>query len=116
MKFPSFLKIPKHQRFRFEPRYYDPVKEEIEQRVSRIQKEISDDDSIDDNYRQRISSSYQRRTYDRRTPVGSGLQQFMMMIILFGGFIGYIFLGNIALYALLLLIVLYAYLRLRHII
>ena len=116
MKIPSFLKVPSHQRFRFDPRYYDPVKEEVEQRVSRIRKEISDTVSVDDNYKQRISSSYQRRTYDRRTPARSGLQQFMIMIILFEGFIGYIFLGNIALYVLLLLIVLYAYLRLRRII
>lgn len=39
-KFPSFVKLPSNRRFSFKPRYYDPQKEELEQRVSRIQREI----------------------------------------------------------------------------
>ena len=113
MKFPSFLKVPRHQKFRFDPRYYDPVKAEIEQRVSRIHREVSEEEESGDDYKQRIASSFQRKTYGRRSQASSGVLQFIIMIILFGGFVGYIYLGNIALYALLFLLVLYAYLRIR---
>ena len=32
MKFPSLIKIPRHQRFHLKPRYYDPIKEDVENR------------------------------------------------------------------------------------
>lgn len=40
MKFPSIFKTSSPQRFGIQPRYYDPVKEEIEERTSRIKKEL----------------------------------------------------------------------------
>ena len=40
MRFLSILRIAKHQRFHIEPRYYDEVKEDIEQRTSRIKHEL----------------------------------------------------------------------------
>ena len=36
MKFPSLSRIPKNKRFNFEPRYYDPIKEDIQNRTERI--------------------------------------------------------------------------------
>jgi hypothetical protein len=40
MKLPSIFKTASHQRFSIKPRYYDPIKEEIEERTSRIKKEL----------------------------------------------------------------------------
>lgn len=40
MKVPSIFRLPKYQRFEIQPRYYDPVKEDIEKRTDRIRKEI----------------------------------------------------------------------------
>jgi hypothetical protein len=40
MKFPSIFKTASHQRFAIKTRYYDPIKEEIEERTSRIKKEL----------------------------------------------------------------------------
>lgn len=40
MKFPSIFRTASPMRFDITPRYYDPVKEEIEQRTSRIKKEL----------------------------------------------------------------------------
>lgn len=31
-----FFKVPKHQRYRYVPRYWDPKKEELEERLKRI--------------------------------------------------------------------------------
>ena len=43
MKFPSIFKTSSPQRFGIQPRYYDPVKEEIEERTSRIKKELEEE-------------------------------------------------------------------------
>lgn len=37
MRFPSLFRLPKHQQFVIKPRYYDPVKEEIQERTERMQ-------------------------------------------------------------------------------
>ena len=60
MKFPSIFKTASHQRFAIKPRYYDPIKEEIEERTSRIKRELEEEgliESEEDN-----SSSYPRRS------------------------------------------------------
>ncbi len=40
-KFPSLFRLPRHQQFNIKPRYYDPVKEEIDQRTERIRQEMN---------------------------------------------------------------------------
>ena len=40
MKFPSIFRVNSPMRFDIKPRYYDPVKEEIEQRTSKIKKDL----------------------------------------------------------------------------
>jgi len=39
MKFPSLIRLPKNKKFNVKPRHYDPIKDDIEQRVSKIQNE-----------------------------------------------------------------------------
>ena len=39
MKFPSLIRLPKNKRFNVNPRHYDPIKDDIEQRVSKIKNE-----------------------------------------------------------------------------
>jgi hypothetical protein len=46
MKLPSIFKTASHQRFSIKPRYYDPIKEEIEERTSRIKKELEQEGLI----------------------------------------------------------------------
>ncbi len=41
MRFPSLFRLPRHQQFHIQPRYYDPVKEEINERTRRIQEEMN---------------------------------------------------------------------------
>ena len=39
-KLPSFIKIPKNKSFEFIPRYYDQEKEQYDEKVERIKREI----------------------------------------------------------------------------
>lgn len=41
----SFFKTESHNRFNFRPRYYDPIKEEIEQREASIKRELGIEDA-----------------------------------------------------------------------
>jgi Flp pilus assembly protein TadB len=43
MKLPTIFKTASHQRFAIKPRYYDPIKEEIEERTSRIRRELEEE-------------------------------------------------------------------------
>jgi len=116
MKVPSLLRIPKHQKFHIQPRYYDPVKEEIEQRISRIKNEIDGEKDEDPmQYRLRIRGAFGRQKSHGRVRK-AGASQFLMILVVTGGFVGYLFYGNIALYSMGAAIALYYYLRLKKII
>tara|TARA_Y100001936_G_scaffold44409_1_gene43349 strand:- start:751 stop:1128 length:378 start_codon:yes stop_codon:yes gene_type:complete len=39
MKFPSLIRLPKNKKFNVKPRHYDPIKDDIDQRVSKIKNE-----------------------------------------------------------------------------
>jgi len=47
MKLPTIFKIASHQRFAIKPRYYDPIKEEIEERTSRIKRELEEEGQLE---------------------------------------------------------------------
>lgn len=108
MKFPSLFRTPTHKRFHFEPRYYDPIKEDIARRTARIKQELSGDKS--NNYRANISSAFARKS---RQSNKSGLIQFSLIAGMFCAFFGYIYYGNIALYIMLSIMAAYLLYRLR---
>ncbi len=118
MKLPSILRVPKHQRFRFEPRYYDPVKEDIEQRISKAKQELAAerremDAELSDQHTTRISDAFARRRQRQPVTSKSGMPQAVLVVILTGGIFGYIYYGNVALYGLLATVAFYVYLRFR---
>ena len=69
MKIPSIMRIAKHKRFHFEPRYYDPVKEDIENRTALIAQELKEEEQAKKNtdsvrtevFRTKLQSSFNRR-------------------------------------------------------
>lgn len=55
-----FFKAPKHQRFTFMPRYYDPDKEELEQRIRMSEREMTADKTAEELRQMKIRSSFRR--------------------------------------------------------
>ncbi|WKK79607.2 hypothetical protein [Marivirga arenosa] len=108
MKFPSIFRLPRHQRFEIQPRYYDPVKEDLDKRTARIRQEIKNEsnggsvESIREAYRNRRSSN---RSAD--------LFQLLMIVIVGLSIGGYLMYGANVYFALFLLIPLYIILRKR---
>ncbi|MBL6444863.1 hypothetical protein JMN32_00990 [Fulvivirga sp. 29W222] len=118
MKIPSLFKTPRNQRFNITPRYYDPVKEEIEQRTSRIKKELTigeGDDVWDENISSsRIVGSFRHGRSKTKSTVG--MTQAVIVMLLVGGGAGYLYFGNLALYIFLLVSSVLLYLKVKHII
>lgn len=69
MRFPSLFRLPKHQQFRIQPRYYDPVKEEIRERTERIKERM---DGKEDGSYQSSKISFKRKA--KSAPATSMIQ------------------------------------------
>jgi len=106
MKFPSIFKTSSPQRFDIKPRYYDPVKEEIEERTARIKKELEEEGLLSGNeghnpkgYGANIRGSFSnyRGIKQRDTSLFSSTA--MIRTLLFFGMItaafGYIYIGPV---------------------
>lgn len=106
MKVPSIFRLPRYQRFEIRPRYYDPVKEDIEKRTNRIRKQIDYEKA--GNKTESIREAYSR---SRKSNKSADLFQVLMVIIISVALGGYLFYGANIYYALLLLIPLYIFLR-----
>ena len=108
MRLPTLTRLPKNKRFNFQPRYYDPVKEELEERTSRIKSEL--DQSKADTYRENISMSFRRR---RKAERKSGVMQFGFVIAFVLIFIGYLSFGEKFFFSFLILIPIYIWLKMK---
>jgi len=108
MRFPSFIKVPRNRRFEITPRYYDPVKEEIEERTERIRQEMQGKETG-----QYIPG---RISFERKSasiPSGSFLQM-IIAAILGLTVIGWLFYGNQVFYIFWLAVPVYLFYRLKN--
>ena len=122
MKIPGlFTKTTKHHRFEYKPRYYDPKKEEHEERESRLRREIAmengDESGAENPYdhRVRMKGAFQAQR-KRGTPATSGepnyalirLGIFLIITLLLIGFFQW---GGKVVYVLFLVFPIWIYLR-----
>ncbi len=106
MKFPSVFRTASPMRFDIKPRYYDPVKEEIDQRTSRIKREltaeglISEDDEDLGSYGGGIRGSFAqyRGIKERSGPTmfaSTAMIRTVIFLLLLGSIFGYVYLGPV---------------------
>jgi hypothetical protein len=116
MKLPSLTKKPKYQQFRVEPRYYDPIKEDIENRTSRIKSEmgISESEDLDVGYSSQISGSF-RKNMKHATGIvdQSSMLRLIILIILILFVGGFVYIGTEVFYLALLYIPFYLWKKFR---
>ncbi|BDD10766.1 hypothetical protein FUAX_31980 [Fulvitalea axinellae] len=114
MRFPSLFRLPKHDRFEYRPRHYDPVKEEIEERTARIKRELGQDaNGIDNRHRSRISHGFKVR---KKEKVSTSLGLLLLVIAMIGAFYGFVYGSDIVLYASGAVALVYLVLRLKRVI
>ncbi|MFN3800777.1 hypothetical protein [Belliella pelovolcani] len=117
MKFPSIFKTARPMSFDIKPRYYDPVKEEIDQRTQRIKRQLQadgklkSDEEITDAFRSDYGSPI-RGAFAQGGPIkgrqssivtSAGMLRLFIFMLLIGGMMGYIYFGSIVLYIVLYL-------------
>lgn len=95
MRFPSLFRLPKHQQFRIQPRYYDPVKEEIKQRTELIKSKFSGE-GADEAYLTRIEFKRKTKAAPATSMIQLGIAALLGIIV-----IGWLYLGNDIFYYLL---------------
>jgi hypothetical protein len=113
MKFPSLMRTPKHQRFRIEPRYYDPVKEDIKNRTERIRKELELTKEGKD-FSSSLRGSFQRGSRTSPNTVSSIRQLILIVTFLVLAF-GYIEIGNQIFHFLWIFVPIYIFYRLKRV-
>ncbi|MGE0771046.1 MAG: hypothetical protein AB7K37_05000 [Cyclobacteriaceae bacterium] len=116
--FQLFTKTPSHQRFSYTPRYYDPKKEEMMERVERIKKEVQREQTgaYDGEYRSRIAGSFQaarRRSKGAGGAINSSLLRLGIILFLVLFIMAYLTWGRVALYGFFLFVPFYVYLKMK---
>nr|WKN38755.1 hypothetical protein K4G66_08565 [Tunicatimonas sp. TK19036] len=112
MRIPSLTRLPNYRKFSFEPRYYDPVKEDIEERTSRIKQELRQHSSPSSGLSSGFHGAFARRASATRS---SNMLQAIIMAALFIFIFGYLYFGNDIFYILLLVVPIYVYFRFKQI-
>ncbi|WP_053406829.1 hypothetical protein [Persicobacter sp. CCB-QB2] len=113
MRLPSLFKTPKHQQFHIKPRYYDPVKEYVEERrrvVASQMKEEADGDK--DRYSANIRAGFDR-SRGKATSPKAGMAQGLMVVGLTVTMAIYWFYGDWALYFFGIFIAAYIYMKVK---
>ncbi|MRT92193.1 hypothetical protein [Ancylomarina sp. 16SWW S1-10-2] len=86
MALPGFFKKPEYKRFNIQPRYWDPAKEEREERENRIKAELGmtdDNDQYIPNIKGQIRRSLRHKSADvRQTNKKSNIRLFIILFLL----------------------------------
>jgi hypothetical protein len=79
-----FVKVIEPNRFEFKPRYYDPVKDELEQRVSEIKRENGLDETVSDeeNRALQMRAKFQQKVGETRSTHTTMSGSFRILLIL----------------------------------
>ena len=79
-KFPSIIRLPNYKRFHFEPRYYDPIKEDIENRTALIRSELKREAQMSNGHasKARISAAFRKNVRQQEK------KSFMLQILIAG--------------------------------
>jgi hypothetical protein len=113
-----FTKAPQHQKFNYRPRYYDPAKEEMQEREERIRKEIEREKGVaqaDGGYRTRIAGSFQaaRKRSKPTAQTSTVIMRFGVLLFMVLVLIAFLQWGKPALYGAMVFIPVYLYMKFK---
>jgi hypothetical protein len=119
MKLPSlFTKTPVHKRFGYTPRFYNAQEEERKEREARIREELKLNEATtvtESAHRTRIAGSFRgaRKITTRQSDPSANLLRILSLTVLAIWLFAFFQYGTSALYALLLFVPFYLYLKFR---
>ncbi|PIE86385.1 MAG: hypothetical protein CSA05_00785 [Bacteroidia bacterium] len=89
----NMFKVPKHNVFEYKPRYYDPDKEDLEERIAQAKREIGVyDENEKQSDRKRRIKGQMRRQYHQERLSRSNKQSNLRLILIIAvlGFLAYL--------------------------
>jgi uncharacterized membrane protein len=89
MGIPGFFRTPKPKAFNYRPIYYDPVKEERDERNRRIEQEMGVKQEQDTAFKPGIQRGSMRSYYQKNQQVKRASNIRLILIILFLLFVAY---------------------------
>lgn len=111
MKFPTLFRTNAPMRFDIKPRYYDPVREELEERTSQIKRDLQQEGKLpydgteSEDYRRyggslkgAFSSGSQIKGRQSSPLTSAGMIRLIIFVLLVAAIFGYIYLGPDAIY------------------
>src|SRR5690349_24836613 len=103
IKFPTlFGRTPKHQKVTFEPRFYDPLKDEMKERENRIRQELENEKNKSvDGYQTRIKGSFhsaRKRSAATSSDLQASLIRIGVLLFFVVFIIAYLQWGSVAMY------------------
>jgi hypothetical protein len=104
MKFPSIFRTATPMRFEIKPRYYDPIKEEIEERTARIREELKNEGVLErepgdtrSQYGSAIRGGFSQyrgiKPKTKNSFFSAGMIRTLFFLVMLVGLFGYIYLG-----------------------
>lgn len=92
MRLPSLVKLPKNKRFNYEPRYYDPEKEELQERIQRIEAQVKAEKEgqvyVGENRAYRISQAFRAERQKPSTFLDFGSRPAFLRLLIATSLIG----------------------------
>ncbi len=98
MRLPTIIKLPQHKTFNFQPRYWDKDKEELQERIERVQREMGKSSAINEDgkyvplikghMRSYMSSGFQS---SRRRETQKANSRFVIILAILGFIAYYLF-------------------------
>lgn len=85
----SFLRIPNHQRFDYQPRYYDAEKEELEQRIKELNL-INEQASKSEFHKEQLSRKFREARKQSLVVSQGNKMKYRLRIILIISILSYI--------------------------
>lgn len=84
MGIPRFIKLPGHKQFNYSPRYWDPDKEELEERIRRIRQEMGVDVPSDPNRSTIRRGSFRQATQKTKVKAtrSSNIRLLVILVVL----------------------------------
>jgi hypothetical protein len=114
MKLPSLIRLPNNTRFNIKPRYYDPVKEEIEERISKIKADMErakvlEESGIKDSA---IAGSFKAKS--KISAPSASARQMILALVLMATVFGWLYYGNTIFYIVTLAFPVFIHFQLRN--
>ena len=110
----SFFRTAKNQTFRYEPRYYDPIKEDLNKRKKKIQADLVTERKSNElpDYARNISGAFGRKTRSA-SYANTTLLQIIIMVMLTLTIIGWLQFGNQVFYTYFIFMPVYLFFRFK---